>query len=153
MLLQLCLSSCSAMHRAVGERSVAGSHTHKAEDWGECGFTEGSHCAPQISCSSKLVPTTGKAMSTRCSWWGSSSQVLLGSHRCYKGIAVKELISNAASVWARQRATTCRNAAGAALSCSCTRQPSHRRCFMCTVLLDGGGGIIMLTRKQEHGST
>lgn len=53
----------SAMHRAVGERFVAGSHTHKAGDWGEWVFIEGSCCASQISSSSKLVPTTGKAMS------------------------------------------------------------------------------------------
>lgn len=153
MLLQLCLSSF-LLCTELWEKDLWLAVTLTRQGTGGNGFSLRDLVVllKSAPAQSWYLPL-GKQCPTCCSWWGSSSQLLLRSQRHYQGIAVNQLISNAASVWARRCATTCRNAAGAAPSCSCTRQPSHRHCFICTVLLNGGGGIVMLTRKQEHGST
>lgn len=150
MLLQLCLSSCSAMHSSCG-RKICGWQSHsQGRDCGEWDFIVGMLLKPAAA-QSWYLPLRKQCPAHR-SWWGRSSQLLPSSHRHNQEISVNQLICDAASVWARRCGTTCRNAAGAAPSCSCTRQPSPRRCFKCTVRLNHGGGIVMLKRKQEHGS-
>lgn len=129
---------------------MAGSHAARAGDRRGRSFIVGALLTPAAaqSCYRPL----GKQRPARCSWRCRSSQLLPSSHRCYQGVAVNQVISNAAPVRARRCGGTCRNAAGAAPSCSRTRHPSHRRCFKGTVQLNRGGGIVALNRKQKHGS-
>lgn len=136
MLLQLRLSLCSAAHSRCGRRIWLSRSQGRA--LGTMGFHWG--CASQISCNSKLVPTTRKWCPTRCSWR------MAAPSSCWV-LTQGSGIGNARSVWARRCGTTCRNAAGAVLSCSCTRQLPHRHFFKCTGLLNQGGGIATLKRK------
>lgn len=76
---------------------MAGSHTRKAGDWGQWDFTE-DVLLKSVAAQTWYLPLGKQRFPTSCSWWGSSSQLLPSSHRRYQGIAVNQLISNAASV-------------------------------------------------------
>lgn len=142
-----CSSSCASARvllrtAAVGEGS--GCHAHKAGHWGQRGFTEGV-LLKSAATQSWYLPLESDAQPAVPGGWqlpapAEFSQALW-ENCCQSGIG------NARSVWARRCGTTCRNAAGAVSSCSCTRQPPHRHFFKCTGLLNQGGGIATLKRK------
>lgn len=145
MLLQLCLSSCSAVCSSCGRKICGWQSPSQSREWGRNGISL------RVCFSNKLQ--------LKADTYHFESNVLVWQHLSTPAKFSWALSGNCCQsvdlqCWlllhfCRWYHTVCLLGAPA---CSCTRQPSHRGCFQCTVLPNWGDGIVMLKRKQKHGS-